>query len=56
MFIFLSKDSFSDWILIVGLLFIGWIWLIYLIRLFIIIVKDEEYILVFRSIGVLKNR
>nr|WP_307917624.1 ABC transporter permease subunit [Mycoplasmopsis bovis] len=56
MFISLSKDGPNDWILIAGLLFTGWTWPIHSTRLFIITVKDEEYILASKSIGASKNR
>ncbi|WP_029513405.1 ABC transporter permease [Mycoplasmopsis primatum] len=55
MFVSLSKNP-GEWVLIAGLLFTGWTWPIYSTRLFIITVKDEEYILASKSVGASTNR
>lgn len=52
--------SFADkpnvWILIAGLLFVGWTYPVWSTRLFIITVKDAEYILASKSVGASVNR
>lgn len=48
---FVSIWGTNDWVLIGGLLFVGWTWPIGTTRMFIITVKDEEYITAAKSIG-----
>lgn len=54
--LFVSIWGTNPWVLIAGLLFVGWTGPIGVTRLFIITVKDEEYILAAKSIGASEKR
>ncbi|UUD34989.1 ABC transporter permease [Mycoplasmopsis caviae] len=54
--LFISAAGTSEGILILGLLFVGWTWPIRATRMFIITVKDEEYITAAKSVGASTTR
>ncbi|TQC54218.1 ABC transporter permease [Mycoplasmopsis mucosicanis] len=54
--LFVTVWGTNPWVLIAGLLFVGWTGPIGVTRLFIITVKDEEYILAAKSIGASTKR
>ncbi|BAP01052.1 oligopeptide ABC transporter permease protein [Mycoplasmopsis californica HAZ160_1] len=54
--LFVSIWGTNPWVLIAGLLFVGWTGPIGVTRLFIITVKDEEYIIAAKSIGATETR
>ncbi|ADN68843.1 ABC transporter permease [Mycoplasmopsis fermentans] len=54
--LFISAAGTSEWVLIAGLLFVGWTWPIGATRMFIITVKDEEYIIAAKSVGASTSR
>lgn len=54
--LFVSIWGTSEWILIAALLFVGWTYPIGYTRMFIITVKDEEYITAAKSIGCSMSR
>lgn len=53
---FVSLWGEKDIVLICGLLFVGWTWPIGATRMFIITVKDEEYIVASKSVGASTSR
>ncbi|WP_027120662.1 ABC transporter permease [Mycoplasmopsis lipofaciens] len=53
---FVSIWGPSNIVLILGLLFVGWTWPIGTTRMFIITVKDEEYIIAAKSVGASTKR
>ncbi|MCT4469379.1 ABC transporter permease [Mycoplasma sp. HS2188] len=54
--LFVTIWGTNPWVLIGGLLFVGWTGPIGVTRLFIITVKDEEYIMAAKSIGASETR
>ncbi|WP_237022744.1 ABC transporter permease [Mycoplasma miroungigenitalium] len=54
--LFVTIWGTNPWVLIAGLLFVGWTGPIGVTRLFIITVKDEEYIMAAKSIGASESR
>ncbi|WP_029609009.1 ABC transporter permease [Mycoplasma simbae] len=54
--LFVTIWGTNPWVLIAGLLFVGWTGPIGVTRLFIITVKDEEYIIAAKSIGASESR
>ncbi|QBF34736.1 ABC transporter permease [Mycoplasmopsis phocirhinis] len=54
--LFVTIWGTNPWVLIGGLLFVGWTGPIGVTRLFIITVKDEEYIMAAKSIGASESR